>query len=69
MNDADFWNDEYFIQLIERKIKHEIAMYFHVHYDRHPKEEEYLEYFNDWTSKIKCNVTDYDLGVFEDVAN
>ena len=62
----ELWTHEYFIDKIERVIKNEISMYFHTNHNRHPTIEEYHEYFNKWISETKCNVTDYDLGIFPD---
>ncbi len=62
----EMWSDEYFIDKIERQFKYEISMFFHVHYDRHPTKQEYQDYFAKWQSKIICNLTDYDLGIFND---
>lgn len=61
----ELWTNEYFVDLIERQIKYQISMYFHVHHDRKPTAEEYKEYFEMWKAQAECNVTDYDLGIFE----
>lgn len=63
----ELWTNEYFIDLIERKIKHEIATYYNVHFDRNPSKIEYEQCFNDWKNCITCNVTNYDLGIYEQV--
>ncbi len=59
------WSHEYFIDKIERIIKNEIDMYFHVHHERKATKEEYEEYFDNWKNCAKCNVTNFDLGIYE----
>lgn len=65
MNDIELWSEEYFIDNIERIIKNEIMMYFYVnHNERRPTKEEYEEYFKKYVDKLRCKVTDIDLGIF-----
>ncbi len=61
----DIWSEEYLIDQIEMKIKHEIDMYFYVKNDRKPNKKEYESIFADWVRKLKCEVTPYDLGIYE----
>lgn len=61
----ELWTNEYFIDKLERHVKNEISMKYHVQNDRIPTKEEYETTFDNWVSKLKCNVTDYDLGIFE----
>jgi hypothetical protein len=63
--DIKLWSDEFFIDKLERTIKNEIGMYFHVHHDRHPTKEEIESFFDKWKSRLECNITSYDLGIFE----
>jgi hypothetical protein len=62
----DLWTDEFFVSVIERKIKHEISMKFLVTQNRQPTKEEYESTFHDFVGKLKCNVTDYDLCIYND---
>lgn len=62
----ELWSHEYFIDKIERTIKNDISMYFFAHHDRKPIKEEYEKFFDLWKSQLKCEVTDYDLGIFPD---
>lgn len=48
---------------VERTIKHEINQMFYENHSRYPTKEEYEEYFKQTVSNIKCNVTDFDLGI------
>lgn len=61
----ELWTNEYFIDKIERTIKNEISMYFLANHERRATKEEYEKIFDNWVSQLKCNVTDYDLGIFE----
>ncbi len=63
--DLELWTSEWFIKYIERVIKNEISMYYHVHHDRKPIKEEYEEMFEKWKSSLKCEVNAWDLGIFE----
>ena len=60
----ELWSEEYFIDLLNRRIKNDISMKYLVHHKRIPTKEEYETQFADWVSKIKCEVNDYDLGIF-----
>ncbi len=60
------WTNEFFIDHIERTIKRDISMYFHVNHERNPSKEEYEEYFKKYIDQLKCNITDFDLGIFND---
>lgn len=62
----ELWSHEYFLDLMNRHMKHEIAMFFHVHHERKPTAEEYKEHFNKYLSQMTCEVTNYDLGIYED---
>lgn len=66
MNQSELWSDEYFIDKINRTIKNEIAMLYHVRYDRKENKQEYEEWFEIFVKSLKCEVTDYDLGIFND---
>lgn len=61
----ELWTEEFFIELLERKVKNEISMYFYVHHDRNPSKEEYEQFFDRWKSSLKCIVNNYDLGTLE----
>jgi hypothetical protein len=62
----ELWTDEYFLDLINRYIKHQIQMYFHVHHNRFPTKEEYEKFFKKWYEKLRCKLTNYDLGIFDE---
>jgi hypothetical protein len=64
VNDIELWSDEYFVDKIERTIKNEISMKFYANHERYPTQFEYEYFFRTWVSKLRCNVTDYDLGNF-----
>lgn len=66
MNEPKLWTDEYFIDYIERKIKHDISMKYFVHHERKPTKEEYEFEFKSWISQLKCEVNDFDLGIYYD---
>lgn len=51
---------------VERKIKFEINQMFYENQNRYPNEEEYKYFFLKVISNIKCNITNYDLGIFDD---
>jgi hypothetical protein len=62
---CELWSDDYFMDMIERKIKNEIDVKFFVHHHRKPTKHEYESIFADWVSKLNCQVTDFDLGIYE----
>jgi hypothetical protein len=62
----ELWSEEYFVNQINRYIKNEIHMYFFVKHDRKPIKEEYEEYFEKWVKQLSCEVTNFDLGIYED---
>lgn len=75
---CELWSEEYFIDKIERTIKHEISMHHLVERDKkkengeeilesekHPTEEHYKNKFSDWVSKLKFTITNFDLGNYD----
>jgi hypothetical protein len=64
INGIELWSDEYFIESIEKYVKYQISMKFSPE-NRHPTSQEYDYYFRTWVSKLKCDLTDYDLGNYE----
>jgi len=60
------WSHEYFIDRVELWLKSEIAMYFYLHHERYPTDEEYKVYFEMWKLQAECNVVGNDLGIFND---
>jgi hypothetical protein len=61
----ELWTDEYFIDYIERSIKSQIDMKFFISEKRKPTKQEYKFIFTNWVSKLKCQVTNFDLGIYD----
>jgi len=57
---------EYFLDQLNRYMKHQIQMYIHIHNSRNTTEEEYKEYFERWKSLMKCEVNKFDLGMYDE---
>lgn len=55
-----------FYDKIERILKFEISQMFFENQNRLPTKEEYENYFLEALRNVKCNVTNYDLGIFEE---
>jgi hypothetical protein len=60
------WTEEYHQDLINRKIKHEIEMYFFSNYERKPTFEEFHEWFDKFVKNASCVITNADLGIYDD---
>lgn len=58
----DLWSDEYFQELLNDKIKADIAMMIYARHKRHPTKEEYEEWFKKFVDGAKCVVRPSDIG-------
>lgn len=66
MSEPDLWSEQYFIDQIERKIKNEISMKYFVQHERRPTVDEYKNIWSQWTQSLKLNITDFDLGIYDE---
>lgn len=66
MSEKNLFSDEYYIEYIGRRMKLYIQDQSFYFKERYPTREEYIEKFNDWKSKLKCEVTNYDLGIYNE---
>lgn len=66
MNQPTLWSEEYYLDQIHRTIKSQISMKFYMELNRRPTKEEYENIWSLWIAKLKLDVTNYDLGIFND---
>lgn len=66
MSDIRPYSDDYFLDVIEKKIKFEISMKYYVRHNRHPTKEEYEKEWNEWIPALMLNVSNKDIGNFDE---